>query len=108
MTDYAQYPEWYKNVVVMRRQKGNNSTPKSIHMPQKKKVEQKVTIEIYNRGNGFNFRLVVEDNLGANAIASTRQGYSKLAECKNIASKITYAGIKPEIKVLKAYYRMKK
>jgi len=107
----TKYPEWYKNAVVMRREKGNNSKPKSIHMPQKKlipKLEQKVTIEIYNRGSGFNFRLVVKDNLGTNAIASTRQGYSKLAECKNIASKITYAGIKPEIKVLKAYYRIKK
>lgn len=68
----------------------------------------KVSIEIYNRGSGFNFRLVVEDNLGTNVIVSTRQGYSKLAECKHIAGKLTYDGKKPEIKILKAYYRIKR
>jgi len=66
----------------------------------------KVTIEVYNRGKGFNFRLIVDDNLGRNIIFGSNQQYENYSECLKIAKKITYAGVKPEIVKLAKYYRL--
>lgn len=64
-------------------------------------------VEVYNRGNGFNFRLIVKSNLKDNVIFSTRQCYEHKAEALKIAGKIKYEGEQPPITVLKKYYRIK-
>lgn len=65
-------------------------------------IKDRVFIEIYNRGKGFNFRLVEESNFGKKIIISNRQGYENKKECRRIAGKYL-----PNISIVEiSYYRL--
>lgn len=70
----------------------------------KNKSNDKVWVEIYNRGKGFNFRLIEKSNLKANIIFSSRQGYEKLAECLKMIKKYCVADV--EVIKINKYYRV--
>jgi hypothetical protein len=63
-------------------------------------------VEIYNRGKGYNFRLISKSNLGVSVIFSSRQGYEKLAECLKMIKKYCVADV--EVIKINEYYRIKK
>lgn len=66
---------------------------------------EKHYVEIYNRGKGFNFRMIEESNLGKKVIFSTRQCYTKLAECLKMAKR--YCVADTEVIKINKYYRIK-
>jgi hypothetical protein len=65
---------------------------------------EKHFIEVYNRGKGFNFRMIEESNLGKKIIFSTRQCYANMSECIKMAKK--YCVANTEIVKLVKYYRI--